>query len=690
MKIIHSTPRRGIAALLWLLAAVAPSALHAEPVQFGDSASDRTLAHSLAVAAERQPIIDQANALASAGDGNAALDLIETHLRAYPGDIIAGNRYRKIATDSNLYDRPIRFLVGLAKDLTPCPDPSESEMAATGEAAKKEEEPKCSPDAKPPGPPAGLRYNLAFAYIDKIPVVGPMGAGFLSKRSIAQFRTALDEDPKDWIANYGVGMNYLHWPDYFEKNDSSIAYFEKAIELQEARGQRPSDILAYVRLGDALAKADQPEPARAAWQRGSDRLGAHADLDERLEIAVNRLKQSVSDAYNPNNSIGAIDTDISILWAESMPAQVFSLLNPDGPVVVGGVGGQTLPERDDHSEIRLFNWFRDNLPLLMKRENADRIDMSGIGVTSGQGSGDGVGVIAYNMIQGFMTQFRGDDDASVIQALAAAPDYDRPFFHEGVGMGLAAALDTSADGSLAPFADEISALDPSFDRLHYAGLGMWYGLAPTVNMVRVRSKLGELDLRGHFYAYEGMGFAVTLFKESVDSGSGALDLIQRLPFASASTFAHGAGRALWIKHGDNHDTLLESIERFPRQFHSDLRAGFGMGVAFTRIDRLEQIGEQATPFRDQGESACVDYLTGSAMGLGIRYQSDPRYVRTAMRNPKQRETRMAAAMLLRTSLSALSQIERIGTEMHRNWRGAIRNQLTRGTGKSVVREICGG
>ena len=393
------------------------------------------------------------------------------------------------------------------------------------------------------------------------------------------------------------------------------------------------------------------------------------------------LKEAVVEAYNPNNSIGAINTDISILWADKMPDRVFSLRNPEGPVVVGGVGGQTLPERKDYSEARLFNWFRDNLPLLLKRENADKINMAGIGATSGEGAG----VIAYNMIQGFMTQFRGDATATVVEALAKAPDYDRPFFHEGIGMGLAAALDTSADGSLAPFPAQIAAFDPKFDRLHYAGLGMWYGLAPTVNLVRVRNKLGELDLRGQFYAYEGMGFAVALFKDSVNAG--AVELVQRLPFASGSTFAHGAGRALWIKHGDDSAAVGKAIAAFPAPFRSDARAGFGMGVAFTRIDKIDSILTRIAPFRQESPAACLDYLTGAAMGLAIRYQTDPGYVREAMKGGAP-PVRLLAPALLQAGLEALNDVERAGTEMHRNWRTAIHQQLVDGQAAEIAKKTC--
>lgn len=649
---------------------------------YGTSASELSLAAAAALARERAPVLAQAQTLADAKKDSEALDVLEAYLAAHPGDLIAGNQYRRLAVKTSLYDRPIRFFVGRAKDLTPCP--AEPPVCPQDKPdCAKEVYDRCTPGAAPPGPPSGLRYNLAFAYIDKIPVVGPMGAGFLSKRSIEQFRQALDRDPDDWIANYGVGMNYLHWPDYFEKNDTSISYFDRAIQLQEDRPGRPSDILAYVRLGDALAKTGNAEQARVAWERGVARLGQHADLTERLAIEPGRLKESVIEAYNPNNSIGAIDTDISILWAETAPERVFSLRDPKGPVVVGGVGGQTLPERGDYSEARLFNWFRDNLPLLLNRDNADKVDMSGIGATGGEGAG----VIAYNMIKGFMTQFRGDPPAAVAAALNAAPDYDRPFFHEGVGMGLAAALDTSADGSLAPFAAQIGAFDTRFDRLHYAGLGMWYGLAPTINLVRVRSKLGELDLRGQFYAYEGMGFAVALFKDSITPG--AVDLVGRLPFASGSTFAHGTGRALWIKYGSDSAQVAKAIGAFPEQFRGDLRAGFGMGVAFTRIDRIDAIPTQLAPFKAESPAACLDYLTGAAMGLAIRYRTDPGYVRSAMKDGASPQARSLATTLLQAGQDGLAEVQQAGVEMHRNWRTAIHNQLAKGPGAAGIQGTCG-
>jgi hypothetical protein len=216
---------------------------------------------------------------------------------------------------------------------------------------------------------------------------------------------------------------------------------------------------------------------------------------------------------------------------------------------------------------------------------------------------------------------------------------------------------------------------------------MWYGLAPTVNLVRVRSQLGEPDLRGQFYAYEGLGFAVALFK---DAGGEGVELVQRLPFATGSTFAHGAGRALWIKHGNDDARVSEAVAAFPEQFQGDVRAGFGMGVAFTRIDRPDAILLQGAPFHATSPEACREYLTGAAMGLAIRYETDPGYVRDAMRQGTTEETRRLTPALLQAGLDGLDAVEQVGTEMHRNWRSAIRRELDEGAGAALVTQTCEG
>jgi tetratricopeptide (TPR) repeat protein len=414
----------------------------------------------MVLAAQAQPdsgtldatAIQGAGALLKQGEHEQALDVLETRITDNPASLELGNVYRAAAVSVKLHDRPIKFFVGLNEKL--------------------------------PAPPDGLHYNLAFAYIDKIPVVGPMGAGFLSKRAIKEFQTVLDHDPDNWIANYGIGMNYLHWPEYFEKNDDSMHYFENCLEIQARTPKRPYFILTFIRLGDAYAKVGQVQKAREAWQAGLKEFPGFSDLTTRLALSDSDTVELIKDMYNPNNSIGEIDTDISILWAEKLPDRALPLKRLEIANGGRGIGGQLVPETADTTDARFFAWFKVNLPLLMRRADAQKVDMKGLGAT-GENDTRGIGLIASDMVSGFMTQFQEQDLDSTRDMLARASPYDRPFLHEGIGMGLAASLDTEADGSLALFGDRIAAFDPAFRRLHYAGMGMWYGLAPTVNLVSI-------------------------------------------------------------------------------------------------------------------------------------------------------------------------------------------------------------
>jgi len=628
----------------WLLVA----ALATCPITAARAVDDRALlAETIALAKslddERGEVLRLARTLIDEGERDEGLGLVEAHLSDHPGDIVAGNDYRRMAVNAQLPDRPIRFFLELLGRF----------------------DPDLEDEVHPPAP-RGLRYNLAFAYIDKIPVVGPMGAGFLSKRSIAQFQVALNEHPDDWIANYGVGMNYLHWPDYFEKNDSSVSYFEKAIDLQDPKNPRPLDMLPYIRLGDAHAKSGNVEEAERVWSEGLEVFGDYPDLVERQEIADDKIKEAITQAYNPNNSIGEINTDISIIWSAELPETLFSLASGKNfSSFSHGVGGQKPAETDDDS---LYVWFQKNLPFLLKRESAETLDMSYLGANAQ----DVAGVIAYDMIRGFMTQFH-DNDYDIVRAeLEEASHFDRPFIREGIGMGLAARMDT-AGTSLAKFEEEIAPLGSGYDRLQYAGLGMWFGLSPTPNMVQINKALNDLSLRGQFYAYEGLGFSIALFsRRPLDYTVG---LARRMPFAAASTYAHGLGRALWIKHGGVEEDTNSALATVPDNLRLDSRSGLGMGIAFTGVEVPDLVIENLSLFSGADLESCNAILGGAAMGYAIRYEGDPDFVKASFREARDPMTRKILPALLKVGLNTADDLAASSVEMHNNWRTAIVSML---------------
>ena len=646
--------------LMGVIAAASTMWIHASEIRAEDNQYllDETIALAESLSEERDAVLDGARKRIAEGDRNAGFNAVEAYLSKNPGDIVAGNDYRKMAVHAQLPDRPIRFFLELLGRF----------------------DPNLEDDIHPPAP-RGLRYNLAFAYIDKIPVVGPMGAGFLSKRSIAQFQVVLNEHPDDWIANYGVGMNYLHWPDYFEKNDSSVTYFETAIELQDRTAPRPLNMLPYIRLGDAYAKSNRIGDAARIWAEGIEVFGNYPDLTERTAIAPDKVKDVVTQAYNPNNSIGEINTDISIIWADEMPETLFPLqTGAQLSTFSHGVGGQKPAESSGDEP--LFTWFQKNLPFLLNRESAKTLDMSYLGANTQ----DVAGVIAYDMIRGFMTQFHDDDPAVILAELSDASHFDRPFIREGIGMGLAARMDTGGT-SLARFDEIVAPLGGGYDRLQYAGLGMWYGLMPTPNMVQINHALGDLPLRGQFYAYEGLGFAVTLFSRKPASYSA--ELARRMPFAAASTYAHGLGRALWIKHGSVEEEMNVELAMLPENLALDSRSGMGMGIAFTGVERPDEVVENLRRFSGKDMAACNAALGGAAMGYAIRYEADPDFVKASFRGATEPETRKILPGLLLLGLNALKEVEAYNVESHNNWRKAIQLALSEPKFDLIRHSACG-
>ena len=150
--------------------------------------------------------VDLAKGLLQEGKPDEALALLEKSMIKDPTRLELSNLYRAESVKVKRHEKSINFF---------------KEQTAKPNAVNE------------------MFYNLAFAYIDKIPTVGPMGSGFLSKRAIAQFQLVLDKEPKDWVATYGIGMNYLHWPDYFKKNDSASTYLEKSLALQQQGKNQP-------------------------------------------------------------------------------------------------------------------------------------------------------------------------------------------------------------------------------------------------------------------------------------------------------------------------------------------------------------------------------------------------------------------------------------------------------------------
>jgi tetratricopeptide (TPR) repeat protein len=590
------------------------------------------------LSSRKTDIIAKADARFQAGDDEQAFTYLENEMSKDRKDMIVANYYRRKAVEKNKEDRSISFFKKIVQD---------------GKA------------------PDETYYNFAFAYIDKIPRVGPMGAGFLSKRSIAQFQAVAEHKPDDWVANYGIGMNYLHWPDYFKKTDSAESYFEKCLTLQKGHALRPEYLLTYLRYGDALVRSNQLDQAYETWREGAKQFPNHPDLVDRLSTPKTRIADAIKELYNPNNSIGAINTDISILWAREVPKSAVPLRA--NSLQQAGVGGQISAASGgvQSNQIGLFAWFTRNLQFLSDKNSFAKVDMSPLGVKQRAANDPLVNSIAHGMIIGMLTELQGDDARQIAVKGAELDGFTRPFYHEGVGMGYAATLSIDDVSELRRFVSEMSKVDPNYMRLHLAGAGMWFGLESEGNIERVQAAFAQLGPFGEAYAYEGYGFARTLFywKSNPDT----LRVGAGFKPEAAHNFYHGTGRAFWILNGADTVAFTSFLAQVPADYREDVYSGFGMGVSFTKPDDPKFVF--ALPGQiHQNDFDTGEYLTGATMGYTIRSMVDPVYTAGLQSGFASRE-KCKVDQLVVIGKGGLSTPAVADGDGHYSWRQAIHTQI---------------
>jgi len=516
--------------------------------------------------------------------------------------------------------------------------------------------------------PDNTYFNLAFAYIDKIPRVGPMGAGFLSKRSIAEFNKVLEKDPNNWIANYGIGMNYQHWPNYFKKNEGAISYFQKCIELQKGTDIKPYYILSYIRLGDAYIRSGETKKAIASWEEGLRSFPNHPDLDVRLQAGEHRIASIIQELYNPNNSIGTIDSDISILWAKDVPKQVVPLYAK----VKSHGGGQLKTAKGEarHEAPVLFSWFHKNLPFLADKRFLSRVDMSPLGVIEGKETVD-TNRIAHGMIMGFMSQFEGETVEQIKEKAFKMDGFLRPFYHEGLGMGLAASLDSDDSKSFQVFIKNMEDINPNFIRLHLAGAGMWFGLEASPKIEKIMSLFEGLGPFGAAYAYEGFGFAQVLFH--LQNNPEITKIWEKLPPLASQSFYHGAGRAFWVMSGGDVESFNAKLEYIPRAYRKDAYSGYGMGASFTKATDPSFVFSYLSNIKSD-QAGQTEFLTGVVMGYSIRYFGDPEYINGILASSSE-GNQCHVSKALNVGKEAFESIDKMGGDFHSNWRSMIRKKV---------------
>ena len=194
----------------------------------------------------------------------------ETQLKADPGSLRTGARYRQLIIQGGLYDRAIALLRTLV-------------------------------DQHPQSVEAHM--NLALACVDKVPVSGKIRQALLGREAIEHFTTSIKIRPTS-VALYCRGLvNLFYDVLIFRRVAIGVADLEHARELHLQKAPRPYHARVYVSLGDGYWKLKNLARAKAVWSDGLARFPGNADLQARVAKTGKELEWMVRTALDPDNRV---------------------------------------------------------------------------------------------------------------------------------------------------------------------------------------------------------------------------------------------------------------------------------------------------------------------------------------------------------------------------------------------------
>jgi tetratricopeptide (TPR) repeat protein len=212
----------------------------------------------------------------------ATLPELEARLAADPNDMKAANEYRKLVIQSAEYDRAIDFFKKLVTD-----------------------HPKA----------AYAWLNYGYAYVDKIPAAGSITQVILANTALTNFTKSIEIE-RSWIALFTRGNSYLYWPKIFGRGPLAVADLEEAVAISKKGPQKKVYARAWIGLGDAYWRTDQPDKAKATWKEALALFPGEPQLEARLaRLAENteELEKYIYEQLDPNKRV---DTNLSPLWEE--------------------------------------------------------------------------------------------------------------------------------------------------------------------------------------------------------------------------------------------------------------------------------------------------------------------------------------------------------------------------------------
>jgi tetratricopeptide (TPR) repeat protein len=206
----------------------------------------------------------------AAAGGAAEIDALEQRVVREPENLRVAADYRQLIIAEHAYDRAIALFERLAKR---------------------------------PGAGANAFMNLAFSYVDKVPVSGSIRQAYLGRDAIGALTRSIAIAPTD-IAYFVRGLVNLYYNKLiFHRTDKGVADLERARQLASLRHDPPYMPRILQTLGDGYFRLDQPGRARQVWREGLGLAPASEALRHRLSATDDELRGIIA---------AALDADVRV------------------------------------------------------------------------------------------------------------------------------------------------------------------------------------------------------------------------------------------------------------------------------------------------------------------------------------------------------------------------------------------
>ncbi len=202
------------------------------------------------------------------------LNALENRLTADTENLRLAAEYRQLVIATAAYDRAIKFF--------------EKQAERSGA-----------------GPHAFL--NLAFAYIDKVPVSGTIRQVYLGRDAIGALTRSIQQEPTD-VAYLVRGLVNLYYDNViFHRAAKGIADLEEARRLSAAHPRLRYVPRIFLSLGDGYWRVKNALKAREVWRDGLAEFPDHEPLRARLTSSDDIIRGLIAHTFDPD---ARVDTSL--------------------------------------------------------------------------------------------------------------------------------------------------------------------------------------------------------------------------------------------------------------------------------------------------------------------------------------------------------------------------------------------